>query len=139
MGAVRAKVLDYDLELDRAGQLIVGGSAPYSVPAGVSPEHLVLFGLARCTLASLKYHARRANVELVGSAARASGRVTKRQADGRYAFVEIEASFEVELDPVPERQAIDSLLARAERDCFVSASLTASPRYSWRVNGDSLA
>jgi len=28
------------------------------------------------------------------------------------------------------------LLARAQRDCFVGASLTARPRYEWRVNGE---
>ena len=28
-----------------------------------------------------------------------------------------------------------ALLAKAERDCFVGASLKPSPRYRWRVNG----
>jgi organic hydroperoxide reductase OsmC/OhrA len=136
MGAVKAKVLEYDLELDRDGRLIAAGSPPHAVPPELSAEHLLLAGLARCSLASLEYHARRAALALAGSAAHASGRVTKRESDGRYAFVEIEVGLDVELDPLPGRETLDVLLAKAERDCFVSASLTASPRYRWRVNGD---
>jgi hypothetical protein len=33
---------------------------------------------------------------------------------------------------------VRELLARAERDCFVGASLTVKPRYSWTVNGEEL-
>jgi uncharacterized OsmC-like protein len=136
MAAVRAKVLDYELELNRDGHLIATDGPVLAVPAGFSAEHLVLAGLARCTVASLEYHARRASIGLVGSTARISGRVTRRESDGRYAFVEIEATFELELDPRPDAEAIAELLARAERGCFVAASLTAPIQYGWRVNGE---
>jgi uncharacterized OsmC-like protein len=139
MAAPRAKVLDYELELDRDGRLAARNGATLAVPAGFSAEHLVLAGLARCTLASLEYHSRRASIRLVGSAARVSGRVTKRESDGRYAFVEIDADFELELDPRPDAAELTRLLVRAERGCFVAASLTAPLRYDWRVNGEVVA
>jgi organic hydroperoxide reductase OsmC/OhrA len=99
------------------------------------PEHLVLAGLARCTLASLKFHAERMSVEVAGEAA-ADGVVTKREEDDRYAFVEIACALDVELEPVPEGDQLTELLGLAERDCFVGASLTAKPSYKWRVNGE---
>lgn len=99
-----------------------------------APEHLVLAGLARCTLKSLAFHAKRGELAVSGSAS-AEGLVTRREDDGLYAFVEIECALDVTLEPLPERERLGELLALAERDCFVGASLTAKPRYKWRVNG----
>ena len=90
----------------------------------------MLAGLVRCSLTSLGYHARRAGIEVAGSGD-ASGTVTKRDDDGRYAFVEIACRFDVELTPPPDDLA--ALLGKAERDCFVGASLTAKPTYVWNV------
>ncbi len=101
-----------------------------------TPEHLVLAGLARCTLTSLRYHARRTDIEIRGSAG-ASGEVTQRDTDGRYAFVRIKVELDVTLDPTPAN--LRELLSKAERDCFVGASLTAKPRYRWTVNGEDVA
>lgn len=103
-----------------------------------SPEHLVLAGLARCTLKSLAFHADQRSVSSRGEAA-AAGVVTKRDEDGRYAFVEIECGLDVELEPAPEGEQLTELLDLAERDCFVGASLTEQPRYEWRVNGTVVA
>jgi hypothetical protein len=64
--------------------------------------------------------------------------VTKRDSDGRYAFVELDVQLDVELDPAPDGEAVRELIAKAERDCFVGASLTAKPRYAWKVNGEDL-
>ena len=58
--------------------------------------------------------------------------------DGRYAFVEIDVELDLELEPVPPGEELAALLAKAERDCFVGASLKPSPRYRWRVNGRDL-
>jgi organic hydroperoxide reductase OsmC/OhrA len=110
------------------------GDPPHAL-ADWTPEHLVLAGLARCTLTSLDFHAKRAGLNVTGSAS-AQGLVTKRDEDGRYAFVEIECGLDVELDPAPQGDAVKELLDLAERDCFVGASLTAKPRYEWRVNGE---
>lgn len=101
-----------------------------------TPEHLVLAALCRCTLASLRHHARRSNVEMSGTAA-ASGVVTKRDADGRYAFVELLCGLDVTLEPRPGDVA--ELLSLAERDCFISASLSTPTQYEWRVNGELVA
>jgi organic hydroperoxide reductase OsmC/OhrA len=100
-----------------------------------TPEHLVLAGLARCTLASLEFHAERMSVRVTGEAA-ADGVVTKREEDDRYAFVEIACALDVELAPAPVGDRLTELLGLAERDCFVGASLTAKPSYKWRVNGE---
>ena len=91
---------------------------------------------ARCTLTSLDYHARRIGVASGGSAA-ANGEVTQRTTDGRYAFVRIKVDLDVTIEP--ELQNVRELLAKAERDCFVGASLTARPRYRWTVNGEDIA
>ena len=101
-----------------------------------TPEELVLVGLGRCTLASLRYHALRAGLDVVGNAS-ARGVVTKRDRDGRYAFTELDVEVDVELDPAPGD--LTELLAKAERDCFISASLTPKTRYRWRVNGEDVA
>jgi len=123
---MKAKEFRYSIELDRAGRVTADGQAP---------EHLVLEGLARCTLESLRFHADRVGVDFVASV-RAAGLVTKRESAGRYAFVDITVDIELELEPVPAPDALRELLALAERDCFVGASLRPHPNYRWRVNGD---
>ena len=126
----RAKVFEYSVELASDGELSIPGGGSLRAPDGWSADHLLLAALARCSIDSLAYHAGRA-----GSATRASGsasgRVTKRGSDGRYAFVEIACRIEVVLEPPPADA--DELLAKAERDCFVGASLTVKPTYEWRL------
>jgi organic hydroperoxide reductase OsmC/OhrA len=95
----------------------------------------VLAGLGRCSLTSLEFHARRRDIQVAG-AAETDGVVTKRDDDGRYAFVEVRVRLDVELDPLPDRRSVAELIELAERDCFVGASLTAPPHYVWRVNGE---
>jgi organic hydroperoxide reductase OsmC/OhrA len=97
----------------------------------------VLAGLARCTLTSLEFHAKRRGIQVEG-VAEADGVVTKRDEDGRYAFVETRARLDVELEPLPDRESVEELLELAERDCFIGASLTAPPHYAWRVNGEAV-
>jgi organic hydroperoxide reductase OsmC/OhrA len=127
----RAKRFEYDLSLGRDGRMTADG-ATLSVPETWSPEHLVLAGLVHCSLTSLRYHALRAEiaVEAEGSARCV---VTRRESDDRYAFVELECRFEIALDPKPGEREVGDLLARAERDCFVGASLQPPPRYVWNV------
>ena len=132
---IRAKVLDYSIALDRRYRVAADGGDAQQLPRDFAPEHLVLAGLARCTLTSLAYHAERAGMKVSSSTAAATGRVTKRTTDGRYAFVELECSLEVMLDPPPGAETQRAVLAKAERDCFVGASLVAPVRYAWRVNG----
>jgi organic hydroperoxide reductase OsmC/OhrA len=122
---VKAKEFRYSIALDRAGRVTADGQAP---------EHLVLEGLARCTLESLRFHANRAGVDFVAST-KAAALVTRPAPGERYAFVEIDVEIELELEPVPPEAALRELLELAERDCFVGASLRPHPNYHWRVNG----
>jgi hypothetical protein len=63
--------------------------------------------------------------------------VTQRDTDGRYAFVRVRVELDVTLEPRPAN--VRELLSKAERDCFVGASLTAKPRYRWTVDGEEIA
>jgi uncharacterized OsmC-like protein len=130
----KAKEFSYSIELDRAGRLTADGRAPLELDPAWTPEHLVLAGLVSCTLQSLRFHADRAGVDFLASAT-AAGRVTRREDDERYAFVEIDVDVDLEIEPLPDE--LRALLEKAERDCFVGASLRLSPRYHWRVNGSS--
>ena len=135
--AAQAKTFSYEVSLDREGAATSSeGGSPLPDEEAWSPEHLVLAGLARCTLTSLDYHARRIGVASGGSA-EARGEVTQRATDGRYAFVRVKVDVDVTLDPTPGN--VRELLSKAERDCFVGASLTARPRYRWTVNGEDVA
>lgn len=134
--STRPRVHEFDVTVDqdRVARSALGGS-PLPREAEWWAEHYVLAGLVRCTLASMDYAARRAGSNVTGSGT-AHGVVTKREEDGRYAFVEIEATFDVQLAPPPDREALHEVLAKAEAGCFVGNSLTAKPRYRWIVNGE---
>ena len=133
--AVRAKEFRYAVHLTAEGALTDEKGVGLDVPAEWSPEHLLLAALTRCSLNSLRYHARRIGVE-VGSASGSSRTlVTKREQDDRYALVETEVELAVRLESEPQPGVLAELLALAERDCFVGSSLTAKPSYRWLVNG----
>jgi len=133
--AVRAKELRYAVELTAAGELREEHGVALGTPPEWSPEHLLLAALVRCSLQSLRYHARLKGLEMRPGAGRARTLVTKREADDRYAIVEADVELEVEIEPEPEPGALVELLALAERDCFIGSSLTAAPSYRWIVNG----
>jgi organic hydroperoxide reductase OsmC/OhrA len=135
--ARQAKEFRYEIGLDRAGRVTADGVSPLELDDAWTPEHLLLAGLARCTLQSLRFHSEPLEIDFVASAA-ARGLVTRRPEDGRYAFVEIDVELELELEPAPPGDELAALLAKAERDCFVGASLEPSPRYRWTVNGQAL-
>ena len=131
--AFTAKRLEFEVAVARSGALDAGGSVVELAP-GWTAEHLLMAALVRCSITSLRYHARRIGIDAeAGGTAR--GLVTKREDDGRYAFVEADISLDAELAPEPEDADTKALLAKAERDCFISASLRIEPRYRWRVNG----
>jgi organic hydroperoxide reductase OsmC/OhrA len=110
-------------------------------PAHAEPdwtaEHLLLAGLARCSLSSLQYSAKRAEVEVSGSA-EADGVVTRRESDGRFAFVETHVGLDVKVRPPIDGERLMELIDLAERGCFIGASLTSPPTYEWRVNGEAV-
>ena len=132
MAALKAKRFEYAAAIDRAGRIRAGEGAPLELGEEWTPEHLLLIALVDCSLTSLRYHARRAGIEVEASGS-ASGVVTKRESDERYAFVDVEVQLDVSLAPRPEPDELEALFAKAERDCFIAASLTVKPAYAWRV------
>jgi organic hydroperoxide reductase OsmC/OhrA len=131
---VRAKHFEYWITLDEDG--LTADGEPMQL-ADASAEHLLLAGLARCSIASLEHFARQREIETTASAY-ASGTVTRRADDDRYAFVAIECKLDVELDPEPPDDDLEPLLKSAEWGCFIGASLKPAPLYTWRVNGRDL-
>ena len=136
----RARIFAYDVSLDRewGAQSTLGGIAIPNEEEAWTPEHLVLAGLSRCILASFRYHARRAGHEPVASTT-AHGVVTRREDDGRFAFVEIRVDLDVTLDGEPTPESVGDLVMKGERDCFVGASLRVKPDYHWTINGEELS
>ena len=137
--SAKPRILTFDVALDRdwTARSALGGS-PFSQEAEWTAEHLVLTALCRCILTSFRYHCRRANHE-PSSNASAHGAVTRRESDGRFAFVAIRADLDVTLEPLPGAEVVRELIAKGERDCFVGASLNVEPDYHWTVNGEDLS
>lgn len=132
MSTSKPKRFEYAVEVERDGRMRADGEAEVSLAEAWSPDHLLLAALVTCVLTSLEYHARRAGVDTVASGS-ARGAVTKRETDGRFAFVEIDVDLQASFSPPPEPSAAQELLDKAERDCFVGSSLTVKPTYRWRV------
>ena len=124
-------MFEYAVEVDRSGRMTVPGGAQLQPGEGWSPDHLLLAGLVRCTIESLTYHARRGG-HAVSASGSAHATVARRESDGRYALAEVDVRIDAQLKP----RLGDSteLVANAERDCFVGASLTIAPRYEWHVS-----
>jgi len=131
VAVVRAKVFDYAVEIDRGGRMTVPGGAQLEPGEGWTPDHLLLAALVQCSIESLTYHARRAGHEVTASGS-AHAIVTRRVTDGRYAVTEADVRIDAQLRPRTTEP--DELTAKAERDCFVGASLTIAPRYEWHVS-----
>jgi uncharacterized OsmC-like protein len=130
---VKAKEFRYGVDLDEGGSLRAEDGTPLAPDPAWSPEHLLLAALIRCSLKSLRYHARRARIDVADAHGFARALFTKRESDERYAAVELEVELAVRLAPKPGDEELADLLAKAERDCFISASLTTKPTYRWTV------
>lgn len=129
--AVVAKTFEYAVEVDGAGRMTIPGGGQFVPPEGWSADHLLLAALIRCSMDSFAYHARRAGHAVTASGS-AQGTITKSGDDNRYRFVSIDVRIDAQLEPRTNEP--DDLIAKAERDCFVSASLTVKPEYSWHVS-----
>ena len=132
---VEAKRFTYDVLLEDGGVLLADGAGAIDAPEAWKPDHFLVAALLTCTLQSLRYHADRAGLEASG---RGEGRalVTKREEDERYAVVEIVVSYDIALESDPgDERSCRATGFKAERDCFVGASLTVEPEYRWNVNG----
>jgi organic hydroperoxide reductase OsmC/OhrA len=129
--APTAKLLEYAVDVDSAGRMTIPGGGQLVPPEGWSADHLLLGALVRCSIDSFTYHARRAG-HGVAASGEAQGKITKSGEDGRYRFVAIDVSITAQL--TPRMDEVGDLVAKAERDCFVSASLTLKPEYAWHVS-----
>jgi organic hydroperoxide reductase OsmC/OhrA len=134
--AIRAKHFEYWINLGEDGSLSAEGE-PIPLGEDTTAEHLLLAGLARCSISSFAYFARQRNLEAKASA-HASGTVTRREEDDRYAFTEIECQMDVQLKDELDPAELKTLVESAEWGCFVGASLQPAPTYKWRVNGKDL-
>ena len=128
---VVAKTFAYAVEIDRGGRMTIPGGAQIEPAEGWTADHLLIAGLVRCAIDSLGYHARRGGHEIAASGS-AHGTVGKRPGDGRYALLEADVRIEARL--TPRSEAVEELVAKAERDCFVGASLSVAPRYEWHIS-----
>jgi len=129
--AITTKVFEYAVEIDRGGRMTIPGGGQVVPPEGWSADHLLLAALVRCSIDSLVYHAHRAGCEVVAEGS-AHGTITKTGDDGRYRFVEIGVRIDAQVAPQPSEPG--ELTAKAERDCFVGASLTVKPQYAWHLS-----
>jgi organic hydroperoxide reductase OsmC/OhrA len=130
--AITAKTFDYAVEVDAAGRMTIPGGGQFVPPEGWSADHLLLAALVRCSIDGFAYHARRAGHTMTASSGFAHGTITKTGEDDRYRFVEIDVRIDAELQPRAAEPEV--LMAKAERDCFVGASLVVKPRYEWHVS-----
>ncbi|HET7571576.1 MAG TPA: OsmC family protein [Gaiellaceae bacterium] len=131
--AAKAKELRFAVDLGAGDVVRAEDGSALEPPPEWTPEHILLAALVRCSLASLRHHATRGGVRVERATGSARALVTKREEDGRYAVVEAEVELAVALEPQPGPEELAELLAKAERDCFVGASLRAKPSYRWSV------
>ena len=130
---VKAKVFRYAVDLTDGDVVRTEDGTPLGPGPEWTPEHLLLAGVLRCSLTSLRYHARRARVEVTRATGSARGVVSRREEDGRFALAELDVVLRVGIAPRPGEAELAALLEKAERDCFVGASLRPHPRYTWRT------
>ena len=128
---VKAKELRFAVDL--RDDLRTEDGTPLGADVAWTAEHLLLAALLRCSATSLGYHARRAGTDVDDARGSARCLVTKRESDGRYAIVELDVEIEARLRTQLGPRELGELCAKAERDCFIGASLAVAPRYSWSV------
>jgi organic hydroperoxide reductase OsmC/OhrA len=128
---ITARTFEYAVEVDAGGRMTIPGGGQLVPPEGWSADHLLLAALVRCSIDSLTYHARRAGHSTTASGT-AHGTITKAGEDDRYRFVQISVAIDAQLEP--RAADVEPLVAKAERDCFVGATLVVKPEYEWRVS-----
>jgi organic hydroperoxide reductase OsmC/OhrA len=128
---VKGNEFRYSVDLREGGALRTEDGTALEAEPAWSPEHLLLAALVRCSLKSLAYHAARGGIAVEHAHGSARALFARRESDGRYAAAELEVDLDVRLAPQPGERELSELLAKAERDCFIGASLTVHPTYRW--------
>lgn len=129
--AEKAKEFRYAVDLTEGGEVRTEDGTPLGGGPEWTPEHLLLAALLRCSLASLRYHARRGGIEVTRATGSARSLFARRESDGRFAAADVEVVLDVGLEPQPGAAELAELLEKAERDCFIGASLSVKPSYRW--------
>jgi uncharacterized OsmC-like protein len=132
--AVKSKEFRYAVDLIEGDTVRTEEGAPLGEGAEWTPEHLLIAALIRCSLASLRHHAKRADIEVGSATGSVQALFLRREADGRFAIAEAGLVLNVHLVPSPGEEERAALLQKAERDCFIGASLTVAPSYVWNVS-----
>jgi organic hydroperoxide reductase OsmC/OhrA len=128
-----SKEFRYAVDLSEGDVVRTEDGTPLGGGPEWTPEHLLLAGLLRCSVKSLRHHAKRAGVGVESATGSASSLFGRREIDGRFAVTELTVELALKLEPQPGEAELVELLAKAERDCFIGASLTLKPTYVWTV------
>jgi organic hydroperoxide reductase OsmC/OhrA len=128
-----AKEFRYAVDLGDGDVVRTEDGTPLGGGPEWTPEHLLLAGLVRCSVKSLRHHAKRAGIEVESATGSASSLFSRRESDGRFAVTELNVELALKLEPQPGEAELVELLEKAERDCFIGASLTLKPTYVWTI------
>ena len=129
----RGKEFRYAVDLSEGDVVRTEDGTPLGDGPEWTPEHLLLAGLLRCSVKSLRHHARRAGIVVETATGSASSVFSRRESDERFAVTQLAVELALKLEPQPGEAELGELLAKAERDCFIGASLTVKPTYAWSV------
>jgi organic hydroperoxide reductase OsmC/OhrA len=129
-------------EAGRQAQVLRGSKVPIEVgpPSGFagggdarwSPEELYLAALSSCMMLSFLAHADHADLVVEEYTSAIEGTIRRRADDHRYAFTAIQVRPRVVVGR-GHGEAARGLLAKAERDCFISASTRAEVSVEWEI------
>jgi organic hydroperoxide reductase OsmC/OhrA len=106
---------------------------PGGDPNQWSPEHLFLASLQSCTMLSFLAHCSHNDVEVTGYESEADGEIARREDDQRYAFRTLTMAVTAVV-AAGQADLARGLTAKAERDCFISASTRAEVETRWQIS-----
>ena len=98
---VKTKEFRYAVDLGEGDVVRTEDGTPLGGGPEWTPEHLLLAALLRCSLTSLRYHARRGGIEVTRATGSAKALFAKRESDGRFAIAEADVSLDLRLVPQP--------------------------------------
>jgi organic hydroperoxide reductase OsmC/OhrA len=122
--------------VESEGRVAIEVGPPGDFPGGDharwSPEHLFLSALSSCMMLSFLAHADHADVDVEEYTSAIEGTVRRRADDNRYAFTAIQVRPRIVVGR-GQLETVRGFLAKAERDCFISASTTAKIDVEWEL------
>jgi organic hydroperoxide reductase OsmC/OhrA len=99
-----------------------------------SPEHLYLASLESCTMLSFLAHCAHNDLDVEEYSSDATGSLERRGGDQRYAFTHVAMVVRARM-AAGQAEAARGLTGKAERDCFISASTSATVETDWQITG----